>query len=630
MSTNIIGKSLFGRYQVRSFIESGGMAEVYQVWDQQRQQVLALKILHGELAEDPALKKRFIREARALQKLAHPNIVRFFDFHEAEGTFYLFEEFIDGSSLKQILSEHKGQPMPVREAAIYLRSLTAALGFAHINGVVHCDIKPGNILIDQGGMIYLTDFGIARRSDSTATSFGSAGTPSYMAPEQIRGGRVFPTTDVYALGVLAFELLTGKRPFLGDEPGTEKGGESKAERVCYAHLNLAPPDPRSINPALPEALSAVLLKALEKDPVLRYLDMQEFFQAFCDAAAIPPEEIPDRLHSATFTAGRLQPIVFKEQPPRPSKPAWWRQKAVWIIAAGSLIVIFFIFAALIGILALKLPWISFQPSHTRVALKASQAVTGMPTRAPTVDPTIPGGQSSGIQISVPTATGTARPKPTLTVTSIDTEAYFPFPDCPATHLHIGDWSIVNPKGSPNFVRSSSDNHPSDNIIGSAQPGEMIHIAGGPECVNHWMMWQVNTSSGLDGWTAETNGDQFYILPLKTTESCSGALPSHLRAGIKAQITLYPPVSSRLRADPGKSGARVGSLDPGKAVEVLDGPECKDNIAWWKVQSENPNLTGWAAEGDAGSYYLIPSDFLDGNPAVEGATPTAEAASTPTS
>ena len=212
MPQNLIGTILLNQFRVDAFIAAGGMGAVYRVQDLRRNVPLAMKILHADLAEDPSIFKRFRREANALKKLAHPNIVTCYGLEQTPDFAFLLEAYIDGPTLKDIMRYRGGMPFPIPEALAYLKALGAALGYAHANGVVHCDIKPGNVILDRGGAIYLTDFGIARHAESTTTTLATAGTPAYMAPEQIRGEAVTPATDVYALGVLLFELLTGQRP----------------------------------------------------------------------------------------------------------------------------------------------------------------------------------------------------------------------------------------------------------------------------------------------------------------------------------------------------------------------------------------------------------------------------------
>jgi formylglycine-generating enzyme required for sulfatase activity len=278
--SDLINRILSNQFRVDAFIASGGMGAVYRVWDLKRNVPLAMKVLHADLAEDPSMFKRFEREANALKKLAHPNIVPFYGLYQTADFAFLLERYMDGPSLKDILRKQQGAPLPV-----------------------HCDVKPGNVMIDKGGNIYLTDFGIARHSDSTTTTLATIGTAAYMAPEQIRGEPVSPETDIYALGVMLFEMLTGQRPFKGDEKGTESGGSTANERIRYGHLHLSPCDPCLYNPALAPSLSKVILKALEKDPSLRFSSTGDLFATFCSAFGTSPTEVAERIRVDTTMVG---------------------------------------------------------------------------------------------------------------------------------------------------------------------------------------------------------------------------------------------------------------------------------------------------------------------------------------
>lgn len=322
--SNLIGRTLLNRYRVDSYIASGGMSVVYKVWDTQRNTWLAMKVLHLDLADDPTVLKRFEREARALQKLTHPHIVSFYGLYQEEDFFFLLEQYVGGPTLKQILKQNN-RPLSIEDTLSILKAICTALSYAHNNDVVHCDIKPGNVMVDAGGNIFLADFGVARHAESTTTTIGSAGTPAYMAPEQIRGEAVSPATDVYALGVMLFEMLTGQRPFLGVETS---GGATAAERVRAAHLTLPPPDPRSINSAISAALSNVVLTALTKDPRQRYQTAIEMFEQTCIAAEFDPAKIPDRI--APPEIHRLDPPTEKAIP----KKHFWQ---IWAILAALII-----------------------------------------------------------------------------------------------------------------------------------------------------------------------------------------------------------------------------------------------------------------------------------------------------
>jgi len=315
MSRNLIGQTFFNQYRVDAFIASGGMGAVYRAWDLKRNAYLALKVLHDDLLEEPSILKRFKREARALERLTHPNIVPFYGFYQTPSFAFLLEAYIDGPSLKDVIRRHGRQPFPEKEALIYLKALCAALGYAHSYGVIHCDLKPGNVMLDNGGNIYLADFGIARHAESTTTTFATVGTAAYMAPEQIRGDPVDAATDVYALGVLLFELLTGRRPFLGDEKGLESSGATAGERVRYAHLTLPAPDPRIFNPQIPAALGMLIQQAMAKEPHARPQGAMDFYAQAAQAAGLAPNMIVGRVPVAS-----MHPLSAAVTPTLPDYP----------------------------------------------------------------------------------------------------------------------------------------------------------------------------------------------------------------------------------------------------------------------------------------------------------------------
>jgi len=295
MSSNIVGQIIANQFRVDTFISSGGMGTVFRVWDLKRNVPLAMKVLHAELAEDQNIFERFKREARALRKLEHPNIVPFYGLYETSSLIFLLQRFIDGPTLKEIISQHPNSVFTNEDTLCIMKALCSAVGYAHNNNVIHCDIKSANVLIDRGGHIYLSDFGISRHAESDVTAMPGAGTPAYMAPEQILSNTVTKETDIYALGVLLFELLTGVRPFRGSENPHEQTGNTVSERIRYAHLNLPAPDPRQFNPNISPLLSAVILRALEKDPRARFSSCQELFSTLCEVFDTLPEMIPDQL-----------------------------------------------------------------------------------------------------------------------------------------------------------------------------------------------------------------------------------------------------------------------------------------------------------------------------------------------
>ena len=253
------------RYQLVNHIARGGMAQVYLARDLLLDRPVALKVLFPELSVDRAFVERFRREAKAAANLTHPNIVSIYDWGQGENTYFIVMEYVDGRTLSSIL--RNGPLDPVRAASIGA-DVAAALDFAHRRGVIHRDVKPGNVLINNSDQVKVADFGIARAigTSEDLTQTGSVmGTATYFSPEQAQGYGVDPRSDVYSLGVVLYEMVAGRAPFAGDSPVS----------IAYKHVKEQPPAPRSLNPAIPAAFEAIVLKCLEKQPGGRYQTAEE-------------------------------------------------------------------------------------------------------------------------------------------------------------------------------------------------------------------------------------------------------------------------------------------------------------------------------------------------------------------
>ncbi len=274
-----------GRYRVVSRLGSGGMADVYLAEDQLLGRSLAVKVLHHHFAEDQEFVERFRREASSAAGLSHPNIVGIFDRGEWDGTYYIAMEYVPGRSLKELVRE-QGPLEPVVAIDVVTQILQAAR-FAHARGVIHRDLKPHNVILDEEGRARVTDFGIAQAGASDMTMTGSImGTAQYLSPEQAQGHAVSAASDLYAVGVILYELLTGAVPFDGDT----------AVAIAFKQVSAQPLAPSAANPAVPAVLDEIVLRALAKDPAARYAGAEEFIAAL----RVARERLPAGAATALF------------------------------------------------------------------------------------------------------------------------------------------------------------------------------------------------------------------------------------------------------------------------------------------------------------------------------------------
>jgi eukaryotic-like serine/threonine-protein kinase len=353
VSDTLIGTVFDGRYRIIRKLGAGGMADVYLAEDQELGRRVAIKILNDRHAADDSFIERFRREAKNAAGLSHPNIVSIYDRGEAEGTYYIAMEFLDGRSLKELIVGRG--PAPIKTAIDYARQILAAVGFAHRHGIVHRDIKPHNVLVGSEGRLKVTDFGIARSGASQMTEVGSIiGTAQYLSPEQARGAPVDQTSDLYSVGVVLYEMLTGQVPFTGDTP----------LEIAMKHLSEVPKPPSELRPEVPHDLDSVVLRALAKDPSERYQGADEMdadLARVLEGLPVDPETetaatavlsgsgvlatAPTSvLTKPTVAAPRTVPpgagppagYYGYEGPPRRRRPIWpWVLSILLLLAAGA-------------------------------------------------------------------------------------------------------------------------------------------------------------------------------------------------------------------------------------------------------------------------------------------------------
>jgi len=311
MSSDPLLSRTIGNYQIVDRLGKGGMATVYRARQVNMQRDVAIKIMSADLAQDPQFVARFEREAQVIAHLEHPRILPVHDFgHEGE-LFYLVMRLIEGDTLYQRLLD---DALPVDVAARFVTQIAEALDYAHAEGVIHRDLKPNNILIDAWDNLYLMDFGLAKMvaSSSNLTETGAVlGTPAYMAPEQWRGAPVDARTDVYALGVILYEMVAGETPFETDTPYS----------LMYKHLNDPPPPLRDRLPDLPEAAERVILKALAKDMTGRYQSAGDLARAFVSAVEGEEDGAPADVPAEAPPAEEPVPPPERIVPPPPSRMA---------------------------------------------------------------------------------------------------------------------------------------------------------------------------------------------------------------------------------------------------------------------------------------------------------------------
>lgn len=369
--------SSFRRYLILERIGVGGMAEVWKAEEQPSGRKVAVKVMLDAMADDAKFVERFLREARVLSRLTHPHIIPIHDCGETGGDAYLVTPLLLGGTLADRLRAGAAGP----NAMSWLRQLGSALDFAHRAGVIHRDIKPGNVLFDSSGHLYLSDFGLAKAASSRElTTTGAAmGTPLYMSPEQVRGLELDNRTDVYGLGIIAYQLVAGQRPFAGDSVAT----------VLHKTLNVMPAPPSSVCPGLPRGVDMVIFRAIAKDRRRRYESCERFVTELEQAIAGTPPSDPAGIslsedERAVLGMSGTQPISLQETltagripgAPSISVPKFSAAKET----GGSKVWIF------VGALVLAIAGGTFAAFRGGLLPSARPAPTPVPVRAPDSQP----------------------------------------------------------------------------------------------------------------------------------------------------------------------------------------------------------------------------------------------------
>ncbi len=388
---NIQPGQMLGPYRIISQVGRGGMANVYKAYQPSVDRYVAIKVLPSQLAESKEFATRFHQEARIIAMLEHPHILPVFDYGESDGVAYFVMRYLDAGTLRDRMEV--GRPLPLNEIDRIFTQLAEALSYAHAHGVVHRDLKPANALIDSYGNIFLTDFGIAKLLESASPRLTQTdaimGTPAYISPEQAQGNPVDQRSDIYSLGIILYEMATGRVPFVADTPLA----------VLFKHISDPLPPPSSVKSDIAEPIEQVILKALAKDPQDRFATASDFVAAWKHAL--------EQMHAPRPAPEPAPPTIVHPEPPPPVKPMDIKptptKKAEtksstpvgWIV--GCLVGACVLFAiAGLGVLALNRNNMPFLNSATN---------TPLPTNTATLPP----------------ATDTAVPVPTRTAVPVSTD-----------------------------------------------------------------------------------------------------------------------------------------------------------------------------------------------------------------
>lgn len=498
--SSLVGKTIQNRYHVQEFLGRGGMAEVYKVWDNKRMTYLAMKVLLEDLALDRVFIRRFKREANTLEKLQHPNIVRFYGFEQQERLAFMLMDYIEGETLKHLIHDSVGKAIPFGEIRLITRSVCGALNYAHSQGFIHCDIKPANIMIDKNE-VQLADFGIARMSDAATATMAGVGTPAYMAPEQVLLKDPVPQTDIYALGVVLHEMFTGgERPFTGEQAQVTGG---MSERVRWEHVNLPPPSPKKWSPELSGEIEAVILRCLEKEPEKRYASALELSNALELALGNVQEKMP-------------KVRTGKSRSPNPVPPQNWIKRFPWLVPVTILLIgIVIFFAARTNTPASSSSSFAQTPGAQSFAPNMSTA-----TKAKTPTPTV-------YYTPTPIPTQANTPMNAAYLSSIFTETVEPrkesipadyeCADREKLYLSVGTWARTARYNMSIFEEIVDPWDISAEGIRALPEKERILVYDGPVCSSDGHTWWfVKTESSQFGWVIDylSGGYGHFFNPMK--------------------------------------------------------------------------------------------------------------------
>ena len=574
----------FGKYQILEELGRGGFGTVYRVRETVLNVERAIKVLHPNLLTDETFLTRFKDEAQLSALLDHMAIVPVYEFGQVNGMDYIAMKYMPGGSLKELLTRQS--KLSLGQTLRYFEHVCEGVSFAHKKGVIHRDLKPSNLLIDEFDQMRVSDFGFAKaiassRSITMSSSGNLIGTPAYMAPEIWKGKPATVQSDIYSLGCILYEMLTGKILFEGESPA----------EVITRHVIEGP----KYGEDLPQGMRSVLDKALHQDPAKRYTDAKELFEDV--KSVIKPAVAEDGKHN-----NDSQPKI---------------RTGALFVGVGVLIVLLVVFLTSGGFgnpldLTKSSPPAEsnvspLPPTKEAAFVPAGGEVTPKPTQlTQESDPIFLPSHTATTVLIEPTATEAQQTK-TLAIAA-DSPTYYPFSNCPPSQLYVGDSAYVSYNGVQISLRSEPVATIGNTLIRKLDEGEVLHVIDGPVCDNSLVLWKVRTVQNEFGWLPEGDEKDFWILPIATEKVCSGAKKTRLWVGATAFVEPLPKDRNIMYSEPAiDSSKELGRMNPGTYMQVLEGPSCGTGGegVWWYVYSEQLKIKGWTRESsNSRDYYFI--------------------------
>lgn len=621
MYPNFSGQ-VFGEYQLQDVLGRGGMAVVYRARQTTLNRDVAVKIISAQLTGQSDFAARFRREADLIAKLEHPHILPIYTYGQQGDFLYLVVRLMEGGSLDQRV---QGKPLPLVDIDRLVRQIAGALDYAHAQGIVHRDLKPNNILLDKFGNAYLMDFGIAKILTSSTQLTGTStlmGTPAYMAPEQWKMSPIDHRADIYSLGVIAYELLTGQIPFDVPTP----------HQLMYAHLNVETPRPSSLIPGLLSGIDAVILKATAKEPPDRYNSAGELAAALSSAIVAQTEDVRGELvplasrmmfspHFTPVTQGEGQPLATSQPAgtpvsgqgaamgtyiPQPHTPVSPFEKTAAIStgagqksAAASKKGGWGLLTAVVGIGLVGIALVGAvltgvfgggdedEPPNTPVVQQASATVTTLSTEN-TSETSEPTGVTATAEVTVTTSIAASETSTATSLPGATTES-------PTATVDFARQTIE--------VQQTIDALVAQNLAAGQTAAALTVVPSATQTLLPTVTSAPTLTPAIPTSIAAANTP--FVVPQPTATPaiyCPGTQPSRMQVAIRGRTTFTDGTTTNLRVAP--EGQVVERMVEGLEFDIVGGPTCSGGYVWWQLRLASGRV-GWAAEGEPGRYFIEP-------------------------